>query len=175
MLVRYGLSVLISVLVDIATSAIPWLVRIIRNFIYLLGLGWMMVKIRIYLFVFFDESYIKESRIIIGISHIQTLCLLLRVNFSLNLSVTSSQKVLQVECESISNIWNFKEGDYNDVCYDASLFSESVFSKRKWLWLCPWNNTFTIHQRQLTSSYHIFLAKTLVLIRSIMRSTTRNY
>lgn len=78
---------LVSVLVGCATSAIRVLVRVIRHVIHPLGVGWM-VGIRSYHLVLVGESYIRERRTIVGISHLQSLRFYLRVNFSLNPSVT---------------------------------------------------------------------------------------
>lgn len=74
-------------LVGCATSAIRVLVRVIRQVIHPLGVGWM-VGIRSYHLVLVGESYIRERRTIVGIFHLKSLRFYLRVSFSLNPSVT---------------------------------------------------------------------------------------
>lgn len=57
-----------------------------------------MVGIRFYLFVLVGKSYIRESRSIVGISHLHSLCLDIGVNFSLKSSVTSRVRVTTSKC-----------------------------------------------------------------------------
>lgn len=72
-----------------------------------------MVEIRSYVLVLVGESNIRERRTIFGISHLQSLCFYIRVNLSLNSSVTpvlskmQTSKTSQLCAQNCFLIWYF--------------------------------------------------------------------